>query len=85
MRRIFTAILLGVIAAVVVVAMDIPFTPSEGILYVGVAAVLGLLLGGSKKRSARRSRSRNYADDQWDDSGHDDHDDDGGGDDGGDD
>ncbi len=83
MRRIFTAILLGVIAAVVVVAMDIPFKLDEGILYVGVAAVLGLLLGGPKKRSSRRSGSRGYADDAWDDSGHDD--DDGGGDDGGDD
>ncbi|MBE9505626.1 MAG: hypothetical protein IMY84_02315 [Chloroflexi bacterium] len=82
MRRILTAILLGIIAAVVVAAMDIPFTLNEGILYVGVAAVLGLLLGGSKKRSAGRSGSRSYADDAWDDSGHDDDD---GGDDGGDD
>jgi len=83
MRRIVTAISLGAIAVAVVVAMDIPFTLSEGLGYVGLAAVIGLLLGGSKKRSVGRSGSRNYADDAWEDSANDDHDD--GGDDGGDD
>ncbi len=83
MRRIVTAISLGAIAAAVVVAMDIPFTLNEGLGYVGLAALLGLLLGGSKKRSARTSGSRNYADDTWDNPANDDHDD--GGDDGGDD
>jgi len=47
MRRPVTAILLGVIAAVAVAAMDTRFTYSEGILYVAMAA-LGFSLGARR-------------------------------------
>ena len=79
MRRILTAILFGVIAAARAAALGIPFTPGKGILHVGVAALVGLLLGGSKKRPVRRSGSRGYAGDAWDDSTHAERDDDDGG------